>query len=145
MLRYPIEMEINEKIQIPDNEIEFSFSRSSGAGGQNVNKVSSRATLRWNVTATTSLPYDVKQRFLTVFASKITNEGEILISSDNFRDQPRNIEDCKMRLTEMILAVEKPPKKRVPTKPSRANKAKRVESKRAHSDRKKMRQKKFDY
>ncbi|MCU0879321.1 MAG: aminoacyl-tRNA hydrolase, partial [Pirellulaceae bacterium] len=85
---------INSHISIPADELQFTFARSSGPGGQNVNKVASKATLRWDVRGTPSLPEDVKQRFLTTYQSRLTTLGEILIVSQESRDQPRNIEIC---------------------------------------------------
>ena len=130
---------VNENIFIPDSEINISFSRSSGPGGQNVNKVNSKATLRWNPQTSEAISPGVKLRFLQRFSNKLTNEGEIVIHSDRFRDQQKNIADCNDKLREMILASAVPPKKRVKTKPTRTQKAKRLDSKRGHGDKKKLR------
>src|SRR5262245_42409094 len=100
---------VNSAITIPDSELKFSFARSSGPGGQNVNKVSSKATLRFGAVDSPSLPPDVKQRLLGTFRSRLTSEGEFVISSQEFRDQPRNIEACLAKLKAMILAVARPP------------------------------------
>jgi ribosome-associated protein len=126
-------LQISQRIAIPDEELHLAFSRASGPGGQNVNKVSSRATLRWAVRTTPSLPADVRQRFLERYASRITTAGEILISSQEFRDQPKNIDACRDRLREMIVAVLVPPKKRRKTKPTKGSKVRRLKEKKSRS------------
>ena len=85
-------LEVTARIQIPDDEFHWSFARSGGPGGQNVNKVASKAILHWNVQDTLCLPVDVKQRFLTQQHTRINAEGELVLSSEKYRDQPRNVE-----------------------------------------------------
>lgn len=128
-----MDLQVSETVTIPDSELEMSFARSSGPGGQNVNKVESKATLRWNVESTTHLPLPVKQRFLTRYASRLTNSGDILITSQEHRDQPRNIEACRERLVAMIRAVLQAPKKRRATKPTRGSKVRRLKEKKSRS------------
>jgi len=123
-------LDVAPHIRIPLDEFEFTYARSSGPGGQNVNKVNSKALLRWNPTTSPSLPDDVRARFLTRFSSRVTTLGEILISSEKTRDQRKNVEDCLERLRGMLLEIAKAPKKRRPTKPSRASKERRLDSKR---------------
>jgi ribosome-associated protein len=130
---------VNSRIRIPADELQWAFARSSGPGGQNVNKVSSKAVLRWNMLASTALPPDVRERFLAKHASRLTTEGELIISSQRYRDQGRNIADAKEKLVEMLAGVATAPKKRRPTKPSRAAKARRIESKQATSKKKQLR------
>lgn len=130
---------ISETVEIPDEEFEISFARSGGPGGQNVNKVNSKAVLRWNVRATSSIPFGVKNRFLAKFANRLTAEGEILIMSQKFRDQGRNVEDCREKLKEMILEVLIPPTIRRATKPTLGAVQRRTESKRMNSSKKQMR------
>lgn len=122
---------VSARVSIPLEEFRFAYMRSSGPGGQNVNKVSSRATLRWNVVGSPSLPDDVKARFLSAYASRITQAGEILISSQRFRDQRKNIDDCHEKLREMLAAVAPTPKVRKKRKPSRGAKERRLQDKRA--------------
>jgi ribosome-associated protein len=129
-------LEVASHIRIPLEEFEFTYARSSGPGGQNVNKVNSKALLRWNPTTSPSLRDDVRARFLSRFASRITTGGEILISSEQYRDQRKNVDDCLDRLRTMLLEIAKPPKKRRPTKPSRASKERRLDSKRRDSNKK---------
>jgi ribosome-associated protein len=133
-----MKLELDDVI-IPANELIWSYARSSGAGGQNVNKVSSKAILHWSVLETTALDPDVKMRFLQKFATRVNREGEVVISSERHRDQGRNAADCLTKLQAMVQQVLRPPKIRKATKPSRAAKRRRVESKRKRSENKKMR------
>ena len=124
---------VNSQISIPDAELRLSFSRSSGPGGQNVNKVNSKATLHWQASSSPSLPADVRARFVQKYASRLTNDGEIVIASQESRDQPKNIASCYEKLREMILAVAKPPKKRRPTRPTLGSKTRRLKAKKQRS------------
>ena len=111
---------VNSRIRIPQSELRFTFVRSSGPGGQNVNKVSSKAVLRWRVAESAALPDDVRERFLARYRRRVTNEGDVLVTSQRYRDQGRNVADALEKLRAIIAAVATPPKKRKPTKPSRA-------------------------
>lgn len=128
------DLHITSRIVISDEELGFSFARSSGPGGQNVNKVNSKATLRWNPTASPALPDDVRARFLARYASRLTNEGEILITSQESRDQPKNIAICLEKLRGMIAGVLAAPKKRRPTKPTKGSKQRRLTAKKQRSE-----------
>ena len=125
---------IDERLTIPSEELTFEFSRSGGPGGQNVNKVNSKATLRFKPALNLSLPADVRHRLLTAVASRLTQEGELLITSQKTRDQGRNQEDCLEKLKALILAAAKPPKPRRPTKPTASSRAERLETKKRRSD-----------
>lgn len=125
---------ITPRIAISDEELQFSFARSSGPGGQNVNKVNSKATLRWNPTVSTALPDDVRARFLATYASRITNDGEVVITSQESRDQPKNIAICLEKLRGMIQQVLKAPKKRRPTKPTKGSKQRRLNEKKQRAE-----------
>lgn len=129
-------LEIDDHIRIPLDDLHFTFARSAGPGGQNVNKVNSKAILHWDVQQSPHLPDAVKERFLTRYRSRITVLGEIVISGQQYRDQSRNIEDCLDRLREMIVAVLHPPTPRKRTKPSRGVKERRLRAKREQSERK---------
>jgi len=129
-------MEITQNITIPDDELFFTFARSGGPGGQNVNKVASKAILHWNVAANTSLPIDVKQRLLARESNRITAEGELVIHGQRFRDQRQNVEDCRARLRDIVLHSLHPPRPRRPTKPTRGSRQRRLEGKRQQSQRK---------
>jgi ribosome-associated protein len=132
-------LRVTSRIQIPPTEFDFSFARSSGPGGQNVNKVNSKATLRWRPAESAALPADVKQRLLERHANRLTTEGELIIHSQRYRDQGRNVADCLEKLRSMILAVAAPPKRRRPTKPTFASQQRRREAKVLHSRKKQAR------
>ncbi|MCC7085333.1 MAG: aminoacyl-tRNA hydrolase [Pirellulales bacterium] len=133
MLRTP------PNLQIPLDEIQFSFVRSSGPGGQNVNKVNSKAVLRWVIRDTTRLPDGMRHRFLQRYASRITVDGAVVLSSQRFRDQAQNQRDCLEKLRAMLAAVAAVPKPRKKTKPTKTSIRRRVEGKRAHSQKKQSR------
>lgn len=130
---------VNERLSVPRSEFRLGFARSSGPGGQNVNKVNSKVTLHWNVSANTTLPDDVRQRFLTRYASRLTTEGELVVVSQRFRDQGRNIDDCYEKLRELVLSVAVPPKTRRATRPTRGSKERRLEGKRRQQTTKRLR------
>ena len=127
---------MNTLADIPDDELHWSFARSGGPGGQNVNKVSSKVLLRWHPATSVALTEEVRQRLLEILRPRLTTEGDLLITSQKTRDQPKNIEDCKQKLTELLQQARQRPKVRKPTKPSRASKVRRVEEKRRQSGRK---------
>lgn len=127
---------VNDAIRIPRDEIAFTFVRSSGPGGQNVNKVNSKAVLRWSVAGTAALPEEVQRRFLALHRRRITNEGELVIAGQRFRDAPKNVEDCLQRLVELVLAAATVPKTRRKTKPSRASHRRRLSDKRRAGEKK---------
>jgi ribosome-associated protein len=126
-------------IHIPEHEIQFEFVRSSGPGGQNVNKVNSKVRLRWNILASPGVPDEIKNRFLELFGNRLTALGEIIITSDKTRDQKQNREDCLEKLRRMIFEAANPPKPRKKTKPSRSSKEKRRKEKKHHSKKKNSR------
>jgi ribosome-associated protein len=124
---------------VPLDELTFSYARSGGAGGQNVNKVSSKAILRWPVLASTHLPADLRQRFLERFAHRLTGDGDLLITSSRFRDRGRNVADCVERLQRMLTEVAAPPRPRKPTRPTRSAAEARLAAKRLRSRKKQTR------
>ena len=134
-----MDLEITPNLIIPDSELRLSFARSSGPGGQNVNKVASKAILHFDVMNSPSLPPDVRDRFKTAYSSRITTTGEVVIHSEEFRDQPKNIQASYDKLRQMILAVLRPPKKRRPTKPTRGSKVRRLNDKKTRSQTKQNR------
>lgn len=129
-------LEINDRIRIPEDEFSFTYVRSGGPGGQNVNKVASKAVLRWNVADSPSLPDDIKARLHQQQRRRISGEGDLLITSQRYRDQERNRLDCLEKLAEMLRAAAVTPKARRKTKPSRGAKERRLAEKRHRSDRK---------
>jgi ribosome-associated protein len=127
------------EVRIRGEELRWQFARSGGPGGQNVNKVASKAVLRWNPAGSPDLPPDFRQRLLTIAGPWLTDEGEILITSQRFRERPRNIEDCLQKLRSLLLTASHRPKQRKKTKPTRGSKERRLEDKRLQSRRKKLR------
>ncbi len=134
-------LSITGSIAIPLDEFTFEFARSGGPGGQNVNKVNSKATLRWIPSVSPSLPPATRARLLRAVEARLTREGELLVSSQLTRDQGRNVEDCLEKVREIVLAAAKPPKTRRASRPTLASKVRRVESKQRRSSTKKLRQK----
>ena len=132
-------IQINEHISIPRNELQFSYVRSSGPGGQNVNKTATKAVMRWDVAATPSLPDDVRGRFQEKFANRLTGTGELVLTSQRYRDQLRNTTDCLDKLRAMVQEVLEPPVERKKRKPSRGAARRRLEDKRRVSDKKQSR------
>ncbi len=122
-------LEINASLRIPDDEFTWTYVRSSGPGGQNVNKVASKAVLRWGLSASPSLPPDVKARLRAREANRITADGELVLTSQRFRDQERNRQDCLDKLRAMIAGAAARPKKRRKTKPTRGSQEARLREK----------------
>lgn len=131
-------LRINERLSIPIDEVEFAAIRAQGPGGQNVNKVASAIHLRFNITAS-SLPDTVKQRLLSKQDTRISNDGVVIIKAQNHRSQDKNRSEALARLAELIDAACQAPRKRVPTRPSRASKQKRLETKKRRGSLKKLR------
>lgn len=134
-------LKVTDRIQIPWDELDISYARSSGPGGQNVNKRETKAVMSWNPRESPSLPDDVKARFLDKFANRITEDGRIVIASDENRSQDMNLKACFDKLQRMILLVAVPPKIRRATKATKGSKMRRLSSKKIQSDTKKNRQK----
>lgn len=126
-------------IVVPSSEVTFSYARSSGPGGQNVNKTESKVILHWNLDRAGWVPSDVKVRFRDAFGSRLNAEGDVVIHSDESRDRLANEKSCMEKLTNMLRKVWIPPKKRIATKPTRASQRRRIEAKRMRSDAKKAR------
>ena len=116
------------KFVVPEDEVEFSAIRAQGAGGQNVNKVSSAIHLRFDIPRS-SLPEAVKERLLALRDSRITLEGVLVIKAQTSRSQEMNRAEAMQRLQELVDSVATPPRKRRPTKPTAASKQRRLESK----------------
>ncbi|HEY7501391.1 MAG TPA: alternative ribosome rescue aminoacyl-tRNA hydrolase ArfB [Vicinamibacterales bacterium] len=132
-------MQITTTIVIDDSELEERFVRSSGPGGQNVNKVSTAVQLRFDANGSRSLSADVKQRLRKLAGSRMTTEGVLVIDARARRTQAENREDARARLATLVRQAAIPPKRRTKTKPTRASKERRLSSKRNRSETKRAR------
>ena len=134
---------ITSSISIDESELEESFILSSGAGGQNVNKVSSAVQLRFDVVHSPSLPDPVRLRLIALSGSRLTKDGVLILVGRQYRDQNRNRIDVRERLAELIREATVIPKKRRPTRPTRASKERRIEGKKSRANLKQNRRKPF--
>ena len=130
---------VNDLIAIPLDEFRFDYVRSGGPGGQNVNKVASKAILRWRPGDSPSLPEPTRRRLLRSIGGKLNAEGELIVTSQRTRDRLRNVDDCLDKVRQMVLDAANPPKPRIPTKPTRASKNRRIEKKAQRSATKRLR------
>ena len=135
---------VNERVAIPRSELEVRASRSGGAGGQHVNKTSSRIEIRWNVRTTTALDDALRERALGKLASRLDGEGNVRVVSSEMRSQRQNRERAEQRLAELVAKALVVPKARRKTKPSRAAKEERLQQKKRNSERKRNRRGEFD-
>ncbi len=133
------------KIVLDESEVEFSFIRSPGPGGQNVNKVATAVQLRFDVIHCASLAEDVRNRLLSQAHNQISQRGELIIKASRYRTQERNKHDALERLRTILQKAEKPPQKRKKTKPSRAAKERRLTEKKLHSKNKSLRRRDQDF
>ncbi len=129
-------LKINERISIPLREFKFAYVRSGGPGGQHVNKVNTKVQLRWDLSKTDSLPPAVLERFRKRYHRQITTGGELVLASQRFRDQGRNIGDVLNKLAEMVRAVATAPRPRRATQVSARQKRRRLEEKRRQAEKK---------
>lgn len=122
-------MRVSRTIAIPDNELSESFIRASGPGGQHVNRTESAVELRFDIANSPSLPEPVRQRLLGQNDRRVTRDGVVVIQARRFRDQARNRDDARARLRSLLLAATKPVKKRIPTRPTRGSRERRLKNK----------------
>ena len=130
---------ITDEISIDEREIEESFVRSSGPGGQNVNKLSTAVQLRFDVRRSPSLPNDVAIRLMRLAGKRMTKDGVLVLIAQNHRTQERNRADALERLVELIREASVRPVPRRPTKPTRASRERRIEGKKRRSGVKRLR------
>jgi ribosome-associated protein len=130
---------VNDSLSIPRNELDVRVSRSSGAGGQHVNKTSSRVEIFWNIPASRVLTDEQRARLLDKLSSRLTTEGSIRVVASDMRSQSRNRDLAEERLAELVRRSLMVPRKRKPTRPTRAAKEARLESKKLHSNKKRGR------
>lgn len=133
------QLEISSRFRIPLSEFEFAFVRSSGPGGQNVNKVSSKAQLRWRPLDSASIPEELRFRVLSRLEPQLTVDGDLLVVSQLYRDQPRNREDCLEKLKAILQKTLVVAKVRKKSKPTRASNARRLKAKKLGSEKKSQR------
>lgn len=130
---------VSDRIVIPDSELDVSFVRSSGPGGQNVNKVASKVQLRWRPSASAAFSATDRAWVASRLASKLTSDGELIVSSGLTRDQGRNRTDAEGKLADLVRAALVRPRTRRATRPPAAAKARRIEQKKARGEKKKRR------
>jgi ribosome-associated protein len=135
---------ISRTLSLPESELVERFLRADGPGGQHVNRTESAVELRFDVAHSPSLPDELRARLLARRDRRLTDDGVLVIQGRRFRDQARNRDDVRERLVEIIRGVLVPPKKRVPTKPSRASKERRLVGKQQRGQIKQNRSRKPD-
>lgn len=133
------ELRVNAQISIPRSEIRFTFVRSSGPGGQNVNKVASKAVLRWSPAASAALTDAVRARLLARAGRQLNDRGELVLSSQRYRDQGKNIEDCLAKLRELVAKAAEIPRKRKRTRVPKSTREARMKQKRVTGEKKRLR------
>lgn len=123
------ELIVNARVTIPAAELEFTATRASGPGGQHVNTSDTRIQLRWNVVASSALGETQRRRVLAALASRLTTDGDLLLSCDTHRSQRRNREEVAGRLAALLRRALVPPRPRKPTRPTAASRERRIEQK----------------
>jgi ribosome-associated protein len=132
-------VQVNGQIAIPRREIQFSFVRSSGPGGQNVNKVASKAVLRWQAATSPSIPDHLRPRLISHLGRRMNDRGELVLASQRYRDQSKNIDDCLEKLCDLVAAAVKVRKKRKKTALPRSSREARLRQKRSTGEKKQSR------
>ena len=133
------DLRVTERITIPEDELRVAFARSGGAGGQNVNKVNSKVELRWTPATSLALGEDDRAWLLRKLAGRLTNDGDLLVTSERTRDQGKNRSDAAAKLAAIVAAALFRPKKRRATRPTRGSKERRIGEKKHRAEIKKSR------
>ena len=136
---------VSDHVAIPEDELVMRFVRSPGPGGQNVNKVATAVELRFDIKQSRVLPEPVRERLLSRRDRRITADGVLVLSAHRHRTQERNRDDARTRLCELVQAALHPPKRRVPTKPTRASKERRLAGKQHRGKIKRTRTRGWDH
>ena len=137
-------LRITNRLTLPPEELRVSFARSGGPGGQNVNKVESKAVLRFSVRHSQALSEAQRRLALQRLGGRLSGEGELVIHASRYREQARTVEDARERLAQLVHEALSPPKHRRKTRPTRASVRRRLEAKRKRGDRKRERRERHD-
>lgn len=132
-------LRINARLELPPEELQYSFARSGGPGGQNVNKVETKVVLRFSVRRSAALGDRRRAMLLASLASRLTSDGELVVHSSRYRERGRNVEDARERLAAILAEGLRQQKKRKATRPTRGSKVRRRDAKRRRSETKRLR------
>ena len=127
--KYMRDIRVHENLVIPATELEVSYARSSGPGGQNVNKVNSKVTMKWALHETQLLPESVADRLRVLAKSRLIEDGSLQVTSQVHRDQMQNLRECMTKIQQLVLQALNPPKARKATRPSAGSNRRRLEEK----------------